>query len=320
MNENEIFEMLENLLGSATSQPDRNGDAVFRCPNCNHNKPHLVVNVKSGLYHCWICEFGGNGHKKSLYRLGFKSESQLFSNGLVLTAESFTVDGIRNLFAKYGSISKENHYEVEIPKGYGQLYFNRKSAEYKSGYLYLIRTRGLSDNDIMKFNIHYNPSTRCVLIPSYDKNFVLNYYVARYIDRKRYDNPQIPKVDFIFNEWLINWNKELLITEGAFDAIKSKRNSAVLLGSSLKKDYKLFRSIIKNRTPVVLALDPDAYKKQCIIAELLRSNDINVKIIDLRESNMDISEMGVEEFNKKIPIQFGLKQFVESKFVKRRTA
>jgi hypothetical protein len=315
--EHEVFQILESTLGAASGPPAKNGDAIFFCPNCNHNSPHLVVNVRNSLYHCWICEFGGRGHQRCLSRLGYRKQSQMFSDQMVITSGEFTVDTIRSLFAKYGSFSNKNQYEVHIPETFEQLYFNRNSLDYRPGYNYLIK-RGLTENDIMKYNIHYSVAKRAVLIPSYDDNFILNYYVLRYIDRKRYDNPAIPKLDFIFNEWLINWDEELYVVEGVFDAILSRRNSAVLLGSSLKRDYELFKEIVKHRTPVVLALDPDAYRKQCIIGELLVSNDVNVKIVDLRDDDKDISELGTEQFHSKEKIQFGLREVVKSKLEARR--
>ena len=49
-----ILGLLESVLGK--SKPDKNGnDYMFNCPVCNHKKPKLVVNVKTGQYNCWTC-------------------------------------------------------------------------------------------------------------------------------------------------------------------------------------------------------------------------------------------------------------------------
>ena len=55
-----------------------------------------------------------------------------------------------------------------------------------------------------------------------------------------------------------------------------------MLGSTLTEDMVLFQSIIKNRTPINLALDSDAYSKALKIAKLLYSYDIDVNIVDTR--------------------------------------
>ena len=54
---------------------------------------------------------------------------------------------------------------------------------------------------------------------------------------------------------------------------------------------KLFQEIVKNKTPVVLALDSDAYWKTVKIAEKLVDYDVSVKIADTRCAD-DVGDIG----------------------------
>ena len=72
---------------------------------------------------------------------------------------------------------------------------------------------------------------------------------------------QFLKKQIIFNELNIKWDEELTIVEGPFDLTKSNFNTTCLLGSSLNESYELFKKIVKNKTPVLLGLDPDAMTK-----------------------------------------------------------
>ena len=318
MTENEIFQLLESILGRAEDLPDRNGDAVFLCPNCNHTKPHLVVNIRKtpGLYHCWICEFSSRGHAKSLKRLGFVKESKLFADEHSILREDLNQEYIlKLLYDELENKKQDYNKELNIPDSYKQLYFYKNSFQYNIGNDYLIK-RGIHEDDLLKYNIHYSIEERRVLFPSYDSSLKLNYYVARSVDDdvfNKYDNPELPKIDIVFNEHLINWNKELFIVEGVFDSVISRKNSIPLLGSSLKKDYRLTKLIGQNKTPVVLSLDPDAFEKQCNIAELLIKNNISVKVVDMRDETRDIAEMGTDEYEKYVKSH--IKQFDFSEMV-----
>ena len=51
-------------------------------------------------------------------------------------------------------------------------------------------------------------------------------------------NPPTAKSKIIFNELYIDWNEDLTLTEGVFDAIIAGQNSVPILGSSLKQQVK----------------------------------------------------------------------------------
>ena len=125
-------------------------------------------------------------------------------------------------------------------------------------------------------------------MPSFDSDGVLNYYTARSIDNdghKKYINSKVKRKDVIFNELNIRWNEPLTLVEGPFDLVKCNWNATAMLGSYLDESYLLFRTIVQNKTDVILAMDSDARTKFHKIAEKLKSYGINVKYLDLGKFN-----------------------------------
>ena len=81
----------------------------------------------------------------------------------------------------------------------------------------------------------------------------------------------------------IDWNKDICLVEGVFDAIVSGTNSIPLLGSTLREDSKIFQAIINNETKIYVALDPDAAPKTIAYTKELKSNGIDafaLKLLD----------------------------------------
>ena len=136
-------------------------------------------------------------------------------------------------------------------------------------------------------------------MPSFDIAGDLNYYVARKIDNDtssmKYINAKIPKRDVIFNEMRISWKEELTIVEGPLDLVKCDDNATCLLGSEIREGYALFNQIVKNQTPVILALDSDAIEKTHKFAKLLTSYGVSVRIFDTGDFD-DVGDMSKDDF------------------------
>ena len=95
----------------------------------------------------------------------------------------------------------------------------------------------------------------------------------------KYKNPKASK-DIIFNELFIDWNKDLVLVEGVFDALVAG-NAVPILGSTLRSGSDLLRKIVRNDTPIYIALDPDAADKERRIIEMLLRNDIELHKVDV---------------------------------------
>ena len=172
-----------------------------------------------------------------------------------------------------------------------------KTALYPLNYL---KSRGVEKKDIIKWKIGYCTTGEYasrVVFPSFDLAGELSFFVTRAYDNswKKYINPPVSK-DIIFNHLYLDFNEDLVIVEGVFDAAIAGDNSVPLLGSTLTERSKLFYEIIKNDTPVYLALDPDASRKTDKIIKLLLKYDVELRKIDVG-SYKDVGEMSKAEFS-----------------------
>ena len=294
MNESKNLDILTSVLGQPQKPHnpiDRNGNAYFHCPFCNHKNKKLTVNLTKGLWNCFVCEMRGRSLSRLMIKLGRHAEAKLFG-----TRKSYDLD---NLFGD--KKVEEEIVSVDLPKSYNPIFNNLNKVFYRPAIDYL-QKRGMETDDFLRYDIHYNIVEQRVLFPSYDEVENLNYYVSRSIrpdEKMKYKNATVAKKNVIFNEHLIDWSKELFLVEGVFDAIISRKNAVPILGSSINEGFKLFRKVIKNKTDVVLALDADARKKTLSIADKFSSYDINVRFIDwVANENRDIAEMGSDEFDK----------------------
>ena len=164
-------------------------------------------------------------------------------------------------------------------------------------------SRGYTDQDLWRYRIGYSNEwkwRRRVIIPSFDDEGNLNYFVTRAIDETpyKYLNAKANKRKIIFNDIDTDWKAEsIIIVEGALDLMKCRNLNAVcILGSSLQSDSYLFQKLVQNSMDVILSLDPDAYEKQLRIAELLSSYDLNVSLASPKKGDVgDMDPASVEQ-------------------------
>jgi DNA primase len=190
--------------------------------------------------------------------------------------------------------------KVTLPKEFISLKIPNKSLEYRHAMAYL-NNRKISDLDIKKYNIGYCTSGRYrnrIIVPSYDSQGNLNYFVARSFEKDpflKYDAPSVTKTEIIGFEFFINWKVPVILCEGSFDAIAIKRNAIPLFGKSIPKSVmmKLAQSEVKT---VYIALDNDALKESISYAESLINMGKEVYLIELE--GKDPSDMGFEEVTK----------------------
>ena len=173
---------------------------------------------------------------------------------------------------KYGIINDTEILKVEntlsLPKDYSNNFTkDDRQAFYALSYL---RKRGINDNIIKKHNIGYvgwtsepNMSFR-IIIPSYDEFGDLNYYIARDYSgknsKRKYNNPEVRKTSYIFDECRIKWCEDITLVEGVFDHIVVP-NSIPLLGKVLDEDNAVYSALINRAMANVnVMLDGDAVK------------------------------------------------------------
>jgi hypothetical protein len=159
-------------------------------------------------------------------------------------------------------------------------------------YLY---KRGITDSDILKYNIGYcdrGVYVNRVIIPSYDSEGQLNFFVGRdfYNSKMKYRNTPTSK-DIIGFDLFINWDEPIILCEGVFDAMAFKRNAIPLFGKTVMNN--LYKKIIEHKVKTLyLALDKDALTDSIKITENFINNEIEVKLMLTQEK--DPSEIGFE--------------------------
>jgi hypothetical protein len=204
------------------------------------------------------------------------------------------LNDFENLFEE----GDEDNFEqiVEMPPNFHTLTGNCK---FKAPLRYL-EGRDISRRDILKWKIGFcsdGPFKGRIIIPSFNENGDLNYFIARTFtdDYRRYKNPPVSR-DIVFNELYVDFDKEVTIVEGAFDAVKAD-NAVPILGSTIRETSRLFKKIIQNNTPVLLALDPDAKYKANNIKKLFFKYGIEVRELQY-DDERDVGDMSKEEVKK----------------------
>lgn len=281
-----ILGVLEAQLGKG--KPDKLGNYTFYCPVCKHKKPKLVVNIKTGVYNCWTCHPATKG----------RTPVSLLKK---ISAPSSAIIEMKQYFGMKTTKEdvEQKNLVVELPKEYTPITFSNNDL-YEKRVLAYLRKRGIDEQDILKYQIGYCMTGRYrdrVIIPSYDANGKLNYFVARALDsntKPAYDAPSVKKTDIIGFEYFVNFNTPVVLCEGAFDAIAIKRNAIPLFGKTIPKSLmmKLVQSQVKT---IYLALDKDALKESYDYAEELLNMGKDVYFLNMEDK--DPSLLG---FNKMV--------------------
>lgn len=290
------LDYLKKIFGAKYKLGSDGINVSFMCPNraClsrNADKLKFTIRLDTDQSHCWVC--------------GFKTRNNLLK---AITMATRNVELI-NLYTHYkvsnshGIIDTQSNDElqqVRLPIDF-QFLPNVATTREGSKALIYLKHRKITEKDIWRFKIgisNSHPYKSRVLIPSFDLHGEVNYFVGRTIEDgvlPKYVNPDVDKLDVIFNEYFIDWKKELVLTEGVFDLMKCSDNATSLQGSNFNKQYRLFRMIIKHKTPVLLALDADVPNKIERYARLLSLYDIPVRILQL-DKYKDVGEMTKDVF------------------------
>ena len=252
-----VIELLTDILGDPKQHYDSKGQISFDCPVCamekgldQDGKGNLEVNYFRGVYKCWACA-ETNGTQGPLGKL----------------IEQF---GNKNQRKVYDLIRPKDQERKERPKTYLRLpegYTKFKDSNIRFiphreaiNYLY---SRGITDDIIEKYDIGYTVSgdyAYRIIVPSYDLEDRLNYFVGRaWVPKKmKYKNPSVPKDEIIFNESRINWEENVYLCEGVFDAFFLP-NPIPMLGKILSNN--LFEKLYQRcQGEIHICLDGDAWE------------------------------------------------------------
>lgn len=271
-----------------------NDEYLFYCPYCKHHKKKLSVNIDKNVYKCWVCDTNGRNLRRVVRRFGTFAQLQEWD----LLTNKVNITDFEHLF---DTVKDVNFERTSLPDEFNSLVSKNIPLTSLLARKYL-KDRGITKEDILYWKIGYCVSgyyANRIIVPSFDQEGYVNYFIARTYNGswKKYLNPSVSK-DIIFNELYVDWDDDLIITEGVFDAIIAGRNSVPLLGSTLKESSKLFQAIVIHDTPVFIALDQDAQQKEQRIIKNFINYGVEVYKIDTSGYD-DVGSMTKEVFKKR---------------------
>ena len=308
MKEDLLKHLLESVLGPSKSSRGARGEqsAVFTCPSCNHRKKKLTVNLVTQQFQCWVCNFKGHRAFKLLK---------------IVDASPKVFDNLKTLDLEYNfkkrNQSKQNPNLLQLPKGIIPILSS--SAVLSKHALHYLKGRGITEQDIVKYNIQYSEIgdlKNMVVIPSYDSNGSINYYVGRSFDKNAYIKHKLAPAtkDIIGFDLYINWDLPIILCEGAFDAMAIKRNAIPLFGKKISSTL-MKKILTSNCKKIYLALDNDALKDALEHAKKLMSYGKRVFFIEIGDK--DPSELGFKKFLK---LLYNAEELTNSSLIRKKLA
>ena len=244
----DVISVLTRALGSRYKKAKQGQEVIYHCPFCHHHKPKLQISLLSQKWHCWVCDKKG----RSLYTL-LK----------LIRAPKALIDEVREYKPNYKRKKIEESQTLYLPKEFKSFIFDPgTSVYYQQAYTFL-KDRGVDATEIARYGIGYcteGSYSERIIVPSYDKDGILNYFTARSFtgSNYKYKNPPVSK-DVIGFEMFVNWNEPIVLCEGPFDAMSIKRNAIPLFGKTIPKNlWSYSRSSIRfqKRSLMVLVFSP----------------------------------------------------------------
>ena len=276
-----LVELLSEFLGDPKQHYESKGQISFDCPVCaqekgldrGDGKGNLEINYIRHVYKCWACgeTYGTQGALGKLFD-GYATKAQKKLYNLIKPEE----------------LKQEEKSRVRLKLPQGFTFFkdsNPRFIPHIEAYRYL-QSRGITDDIIDRFKIGYTATgdySHRIIVPSYNTDNVLNYFVGRsFVPKKmKYKNPPVPKDEIIFGENNIDWDKDIFLVEGVFDSFFLS-NPLVMLGKKLSQlaFTKLYEKANAN---IIICVDGDAWSDGLKIYHELNGGRLynKIKIVKL---------------------------------------
>tara|TARA_Y100001933_G_scaffold265167_1_gene336287 strand:+ start:23913 stop:24839 length:927 start_codon:yes stop_codon:yes gene_type:complete len=292
ISEQKLLTLLQKVLGEGKIVSK--DEAMFICPFSHHRKPKLAVNLSTQRWQSWI---DTNAKGRSIFAL-FK-RLQVPSNYFAELSKIVKLPKSTKL------VDAEEKY-VSLPYEFKRLTETHKDFSYTQAINYL-KNRGIKSYDIERYDIGYcsdGDYSGRIIVPSYDQDNKLNYFIARDFTGNaylKYKNPPVSK-DVVVFENQIDYSEPIVLCEGVFDAIAIRRNAIALLGKNIPSKLKI--KMIENKvSEVYVVLDEDAIKNAVAITETLLNEDIKVRFVKMgNEDAADVGFRGMVEKLRNTPI------------------
>jgi len=297
----EFHSIINNVFGEVNGL-QVSEQLQINCPACQEReglaypdgKFNLEINTAKRMFRCWKCDeprFSGSlGRLIKLY--GSRIDYEMYkSYAQIYTDYSDDYDGDDDVEYVGVKLPEETISFANLEVG---------NPEHFEAYNYLVAERKISRDIILKYRLGFCTTgkyAKRIIIPSFDVNGEVNYFVARSYDPKvkklKYLNPKVDKDKIIFNEGLVNWDSLVFIVEGVFDMFHVP-NSIPILGKNISET--LYLKLKEFKPKIIVLLDPDAWKNEMEIYHTLKliyddeEDENNIRITNLK-GNYDIDEI-----------------------------
>lgn len=257
-----LVNILESFLGEHRKYNEDTGQVAFDCPACaddkglpeGDGKGNLEINYNRSMFRCWACQEVNNMHGPIVKLLKKYASAKNMRDYLLIKPD-----------AEFVTEKEKEAVVVTLPEGYKRL-SECTDKDFKSALaLKYLRERGITDEIIKDYEIGYTYKGQFfnrIIIPSYDSQGNLNYFIARWFSKEKtklkYINPEAEKQEIIFNEIKLNLDASIYLVEGATDHIVTP-NSTPLLGKYLSPQLL---DLLQEKAMgfVVIVLDDDAWE------------------------------------------------------------
>tara|TARA_Y100000114_G_scaffold123033_1_gene118514 strand:+ start:1130 stop:2032 length:903 start_codon:yes stop_codon:yes gene_type:complete len=275
----DVISVLTRALSTNYKKVKQGQEVIFFCPFCHHHKPKLQISLLSQKWHCWVCNKKG----RSLYTL-LK----------LIKAPKALIDEVREYKPKYKKEVQQSK-DLFLPKEVQSFFYGNNSVYYKQAVQFL-KDRKLDVEEIARYGLLYcaeGEYAERIIIPSYDKDGILNYFTARSFtgSNYKYKNPRVSR-DVIGFELFVNWSEPIVLCEGPFDAMSIKRNAIPLFGKTIPKELlkKIYKENVKE---IYIVLDEDAREDSIKIVDKLMKDGIKAYFVQLKDK--DPNELGFKK-------------------------
>lgn len=323
LDERQIDDLLENVIGTKNPNIWKDGEKLVCCPVHGESNPSMGISVEKGVCHCFSCSFAGDFVKLLMYSLpdtfGLNTS----------TPETLKKTGFRAYRKAEDFIS--SRYEVEIHSAKSHLKGIRrygeskkiirltedrkilpmyKLAPYQSGkttYQYFFQ-RGFTRDNVSEFKIGSDVFNKTITIPVFYEDGLLAGIIGRYIDANRKKNQRYKIYDDFERSSLLyplNMSKPkegvIILVEGQFDVIRMHNagytNTYALMTNSLSR--KQADWIFSNCTTVIWVGDNDerGLEGRDKAIKMLRGK-VQFKIVDYPSHGKDVCDWSDEEIQE----------------------
>jgi len=293
----ELIQLIDKVLNSKGQSLSKANEYMWWSPFVQHHKPKLQVNIQTGKWHCWVSNQGGHNLYQLFKKVGAGYQDFKDLNELL---------GDTSFYQKEDNKKSET---IQLPKEFKSLSDNTDTSIIKQHALRFLRKRGIDKEHIKRYNLGYCSEgiyNNRVIIPSYNSDGKLNYFVGRdfYNSNFKYKNPPFPK-DIIGFDLYINWSLPIVLVEGVFDAMSIKGNAIPLFGKSILS--QLEKKIVEKKVnSIFIVLDGDAFNDAIQMVEKFTDNGISVNFVKL--DGQDPNDLGyrrmIDKIHEAVPMNF----------------